>query len=122
MTIKIQNLTAIIYGWMIGILMLIPDMINTFMHLKEEWLMLIFYIGCLYLIIPFIKERHQAVQQLDDTPSFTLLYKHELIIFVLLCILAFIPNITLISILIGAYHFYWVYKNYSTFRFKKTLE
>lgn len=113
MILKIKNMTGIIYGWFIGLISMIPNMVYTFSHLSSEWIFATFYIGCMVLIIPFILERHRSIQLLGDSFPFILFYKREIIIAISLIILSFMPKFLVLSYIIGAYHLYWLYNNYS---------
>lgn len=120
MTIRIQNLTCLLYGWFIGIVYMIPDIIDTLMNSREEWIMVIFYLGCFALFISFVVERYKAILALDESSSFQLLFKREIIFAIILTITTLISWMSVISFCIGAYHLYWVYKNYSIFRVKES--
>ncbi len=115
MTVNIQNLTGIIYGWFLGILSIMPSMVEVARGLSHGWLRGIFYIGCLIFIIPFIIERSRLICLLNHALSFQRLYKREIIAAVLMLLISLIPSISIISILIGGYHLYWVYQTYSIF-------
>ncbi len=80
-----------------------------------------FYVGCLVLVVPFITERYKAICLLDHSSSFQLLYKREFIFSILMISIRLIPSMFIISVFIGVYHVYWVYKNYSTFS-RKALQ
>ncbi len=120
MTIRIENLTGWIYGCFIGIIYLIPDMIDTLTNLSEEWLMVIGYLGCFFIFIFSIVTRHKAIRELDEPSSFQLLFKREIIFAIIITITRLISWISVVSFLIVAYHLYWVYKNYSIFRIKSS--
>lgn len=120
MTIRIQNLTCWMYGWFIGIVYMISDIVNALMNLREEWIMVIFYLVCFALFISFVVERDKAIRALDESSLFQLLFKREIIFAVILIITTLISWTSVISFFIGAYHLYWVYKNYSIFRIKES--
>lgn len=121
MTIKIQNLTCLIYGWFFGILNMIPNMMKVITNLSDEWMMASFYVGCLVLVVPFIIERYKAICLLNHSSSFQSLYKREFIFAILMISIRLIPSMFIISVFIGGYHVYWVYRNYSTFS-RKSLK
>lgn len=115
MTLNIQNLTGIIYGWFLGMLCIMPNMVDAVQNLSHDWLRGIFYIGCLVLIVPFMIERYQSIRLLNHAAFSQRLYKREIIVAMLIVLTRLISSMLIISVLIGGYHLYWVYQNYSTF-------
>lgn len=86
MTIRIQNLTSLLYGWFIGMLYMIPNIIDILINSREEWIMLIFYLGCFVFFISFVVERYKAILALDESSSFQLLFKREIVFAIILTI------------------------------------
>ena len=114
MTREIQNLTGLIYGWFLGIVYMIPNMIHTMKNISSQWILASFYIGCLVLVIPFMIERHRKIRLLNNSSAFQLLYRREFMVAIFIIIIKLGSSLLIFSYFLGTYHAYWTYKNYFT--------
>ena len=115
MTRKIYTLTWFIYGFFSAMVRRFPDIIDAFMNLREEWIIVIVYLAWVALFIFFVVVRHKAIRELDESASFHFLFKREMIVALILTIATLIAWTSIITLFIELYQIYWVCKNYYTF-------
>ncbi len=112
MTLKIRQLTSFIYGGYLAFIFMIFDIADCFIHFKKEGIHLIFYLGTFYLLLTIILDRQKVIKALEDTTSFSILYKREILVALLIIPIYLLTKSTLIPLLIGICHTCWMYKYY----------
>lgn len=121
MTIKIQHLTLWCYAFLMGVAYELPVILR---EEREEMvsliIMIILMLSFLIFGIKVFRERHQEIREQNEPVYYARLYKREGIVVALIFISSFVGYGTPLAFysytLIGGYHFYWWWKEYSIHR------